>query len=350
MTKVRLTDPHNMVQVAFHRIGSYEDVAKLTKTALSTVKQWRYTNNIPLEHIPTISQASKIDPFVLYSYVKKHANVPKSKEKPTSVIDALLEDKPTGLSEKAESLLRARNSPERLRLMKQLFQRISQHYDSQSEYICAIDACAQALSVKRDHFFRLMRQFSVKRQEFGTQQREKAKRQTIDEKRRRQRDMATAVIKGVITAKDGATQLDIAYRHFFRIIEALLTPYPGYQVNTLRSSPRLLRLAIGNEIETGAKPLTLKLKALYDAHYNAKRAYQAPEDLVHAPFKDKIIAVLDGEITLDGLSSATGIAAHDLKTFFNHQLRLFSLSFDEIYAASPFHQAFLADILKHSDY
>lgn len=352
---MKLTNPHDLVQVAFYHIGSYEKVAELTGTKLSTVKQWRYSHNIPGEHIGVIAQAAKLNAFELYGYVKSNKNLSTQNQKrPFAILDALFDGTPTGLPPRTEAILRKRYPKDKIELLRSVFQRLQQRFESQAEYTCAIDTSAQMLGIQRGSMFRLMGQFFVERQKFATQANEEAAKAATAERRTRQKEYALAVIRGTLTGKEAAKAIGQNYWQMLRIVEAHLVKYPGYTPGNLRKSPVLFKAAVANEIaadtnstEPGAAPLSLKLKALYDEYHNASVVYKKPPEIVHAPFKDKLIAVLDGEIDLVALSSATNIKQYALREFFDGQLAMFGVSFNQLAASSLSHQYFMAEILKH---
>jgi len=358
-SKFKVTNPYNLVQAAYSRLGGYAGVSAITGVKLSTVKQWRYSHNIPLKYIGVVAGAAKISPLELYHYVTKHktSSVP-NKVRPYEILDALLEGKPTGLPERTEALLHKHYPKDKLLLLKDIFQRLQQRFDSQYEYSCAIASSAQALGIKRCNMFRLMRQFSVERQSFLTQVDTKAAKQATAQKRARQKELSVSVIKGIITGKEAAVAIEQNYWQMLRIVESHLAKYPGYTPGTLRKLPRLIRLAIGNEVaadpnseeDNGSQPLSLKLKALYDEFYNESVIYKIPLAVVHALFKDKLILVLDGDIGLQELSQATGVKTDDLIRFFDSQLSMFGISYGVLAASSISHQVLMAEILKHSRY
>ena len=352
---MKLTNPHDLVQLAFYKIGGYDQVAQLTNTKLSTVKQWRYSHNVPGEHIGTLAQAAKLDPFALYSYVKRNNKVATPNQKrPYAILDALYNDMPTGLAPRIEAVLKKRYPKDKIELLRKIFQRLQQRFESQAEYSCAIASSAQALGIKRTSMFRLMGQFHVERQQFATQANEEAAKAATAERRNRQKEYAVNVVRGVLTAKEAAKSIQQNYWQMLRIVEANLAKYPGITPGNIRNYPLLFRVCAANEIaadpnstEPGAPPLSLKLMSLYNEHYDAGVSYRKPDDLLHAPFKDKLIAVLDGAVDLLWLENATGIKQYALIEFFDGQLAMFKLSFSTMQASSISHQYFLADILKH---
>jgi len=361
MTKFKTTDESNLVQLVFSRLGGYAGVSSITGKKLSTVKQWRYSNNIPLEHLGALAGASKVDAFALYTYVTTHKTLAKTNQKrPFEILQALREGRPTGLDPRIDKILATRYPPEKLDLLASVFTKLQQPFPSQYEYTCAIDASAQALGIKRNNVLRLMYQFSVQRQEFATQTAAKNARREVDARRVRQKEFAVSVIKGTLTGRDAAAACEQNYWQMLRIVARHLAKYPGYTAANLRKTPHMFRLALGNEVAAdpnseeasvdGVTPLSLRLKRVYDEFYRADAYYLGPEDLVHAPFKDKLIALLDGDVSLHALSEMTGIKRHDLIRFFDAQLVPLGFSFSLIESASFSHQLFLSEILKRSRY
>jgi hypothetical protein len=109
-------------------------------------------------------------------------------------------------------------------------------------------------------------------------------------------------------------------------------------------------MAVANEIENNDhKGVALKLKAIYD-EFPPVKGYRTPHDMRHASFKDKLIAVLTAEFSLNDMATIADTPVHALEEAFGRYCTPFGLSWSTLRSQSMYHQAFFAEILKGSSH
>jgi hypothetical protein len=349
MTKIKLTNPLSLTQQALHAFGTYEEIAKATRVSISTIKQWRAKDKVPNAHLSILATKAGLSPIALYQYCKdKSFNISKVKQR--GVVDALIsgEVHPDLDDIRRKQLLTLWG--DKLPKLREIFEKLTLTYEDQEDYGLAVRESASDLGVTRPHIYRLMRLFSVKRKPFRvTKQREnqsKESRKRLNE----YKIAAISAVKGQKSVTKLAKDLELSQRQMFRYVEDALRSHPGLNMTVLTRYPKYFRMAVANEIENNDhKGVALKLKAVYD-EFPPVKGYRAPGDMRHASFKDKLIAVLTAEYSLNDMSVIADTPVHVLEEGFNRYCVPFELSWQTLRSQSLYHQAFFAEILKGSSH
>jgi hypothetical protein len=349
MTKISITNHASLTQQALHSFGTYEEVAKATGTSVNTIKQWRAKDKVPNAHLVTLATKARLSPIALYQYCKgKSFNVAKVKHQ--GVIDAMITDQehPDLDDTRRKQLLTLWG--DKLPKLREIFEKLTLEYPAQESYGSAVRESASELGVTKPHIYRLMRLFSIKRKPFkATKQREnqsKESRKRLNE----YKIAAISAVKGQKSVTKLAKDLELSQRQMFRYVEDALRSHPGLNITTLTRYPKYFRMAVANEIENNDhKGVALKLKAIYD-EFPPVNGYRAPRDMRHASFKDKLIAVLTAEYSLNDMSVIADTPVHALEEGFGRYCVPFGLSWPTLRSQSVYHQAFFAEILKGSSH
>lgn len=348
--KIRITNPKSLVQLALYAFETYEAVAEATNTSLSTVIQWRTNDKVPNRHLPTLSSKANLDTISLFRYCKERHHV-KSRVKPSSVIDALINGSPHPNLDDTRRKQLLTVWGERLGLLKAQFEALSgPTYPDQEAYGQVVDGTAAALHVSKTHVYRLMRLFSVQRKPFKATANRINTHKEAKNKRISRTNAAISAVKGQKTVKKLAEELSVSERTLFRYVDDVLAPYQGVTLQVLTRYPDYFRLAVANEIEHKDKSLlAMKIKAVFD-EFPQKSRFKMPKDLKRADYKTKFISVLTAEVSLNDLSSLTGTPLHMIEEAFNRYCVPFGMSWATLKGSSVYHQAFFAEILKGSNH
>lgn len=347
MTKITLTNPNSLVQVALHSFGTYEELAKVANVSVNTIKQWRAKDKVPNAHLATLATKARFSPIALYQYCQsKSFNI--SRVKQPGVVDALISGEPHPDLDDVRRKQLLTLWGDKLPKLREIFEKLALTYEDQEGYGLAVRESAAELGVTKQHIYRLMRLFSVKRKPFKvTKQREnqhKEARKRLNE----YKIAAISAVKGQKSVTKLAKDLELSQRQVFRYVEDALRAYPGIGLTTLTRYPKYFRLA--NEIENDSHSgVAMKLKAIYD-EFPPIKGYRAPRDMRHASFKDKLIAVLTAEYSLNDMSTIADTPVHALEEGFGRYCVPFGLSWPTLRSQSVYHQAFFAEILKGSSH
>ena len=349
MTQIRLTNPVSPVNLAMFAFGTYEELAEATNTSVSTVKQWRAIDKVPSKHLPTLASKSHIPIFDLFRYCKAK-KIPATKVKPVSVIDALINEQPHETLDETRRKQLLTVWGDRLTVLRAVFEDLTQQSDTQADYKAKVERAACELGVEVKQIYRLMRTFSVKRPKFKvTKLREDQSKET-KERINKQKLTALDVIKGQISVVKASKAIEISERQVFRHVTDALIPYHGVNLTILTRYPKYFRMAVASEIEQGNKTLpSMKIKAIYDQwRIRNGKTYNLPKNLKRASYRDKLIAVLTAEISLQELHELADTPIFAIEEAFDRYCAPLGMSWSQLKGLSIYHQAFFAEILKGS--
>lgn len=344
MTQIRLTNINSPVNRALYAFKTYEEAAKAANVEVSTVMQWRASDRVPTEHLLTLSQKANMNVFELLNYLKSKPPLPASATpKPLAVLDALL----TGTEHPALPDVRRKQMltlwGDRLPLLRDTLRTlVDPVYPNLAAYSDKKAEAARLLNVTPRQIDRLLVTFQAKRKPFSTQIKTKETSKEAQARFQANRNLALEVIKGYKQPNQAAKDADITPRQLYRYIGEALQHH-SLTLTVLSKYPTYFRLAVAKEIEAGQKvSLALKIRKVYDEI--TPRIYSPPDDLHHAPYRDKMIAVLMAEVDMHDLTLSAPM--HAIEEAFNAYCLPNGFTWRTLRAASLYHQAFFAECLK----
>jgi hypothetical protein len=281
----------------------------------------------------------------LLNYCKR-VELGEAKKKPFSVLDALINNEPhEQLTPVRRKQLNTMWSG-RLETLKTALQSlVDPAYPDQEAYGIAVRQAADALGCQVKHIYRLMRIFQIDRQPFATTVTRKQASKAKNKRQENLRAQALRAISGTVPVTGVAEDLPCSTRTLRRYIDDALAFHPGILISTLNRYPSAFRRSVAWEIEHNDRALTsLKIKKVYDT-WGKPHAYVQPADLRHARYRHKLIAVLDGQYSMQQMVTLADTAQEVLERAFESEVQALGLGWSEI-TKSRHHMAFVAEILK----
>lgn len=349
--KFRITNEFSAVQDAIGRLGGYEGVARVTNSQISTVQRWRLEDRFPAKHIAAISEAAAVAPMTLLGYSQKYQNRYHPNKKSLSLLDQV---------EEAHNYPK-KSTPRRIKqlvtlwggkipTLRKVFKSLTAPHDGQKAYGETVRECATTLGVGTKRVYSLMKEFGIKRQQFESSKVREEKKSDVMYRNQRAFNECLTVIKGTKTGQQAADSLNVSVRTVWRGVEEMLRPLDPLKKTTKRDLMRYpldFRLAVAYDVSSHSKDwASSKLKKIYDENPPKNLPYKAPDDLVHASYHDKLIAVMMSETSMRILHAMTGVQEDRIEDAFDGTLTTFGLTWAEVSEWSQFHQAVLASIIR----
>lgn len=210
-----------------------------------------------------------------------------------------------------------------------------------------VQEAAKALGVSKTQVYYLMRTYGMERPKRQPEPKELGRYTKAKPKYEK---LALDVIAGRTNALRASQEEGVAERTLHRHIKRLIG---DLSLNVISHWPKSFRLAFANELETGERKWVEKWVEYTQKHgLILEKRVRKLQEVVNwrevGPTRI-LIAVLQGEGTLDEIATLRRGAQKPLKSAFDGVLKAFDLRYDEAMTLSVWHQMALADILVMQD-